>query len=83
MKQREGFFMVFVLIALAAIINLVFYRKKIYINTGSMAVVMTLGIINFGILHLPINHSLINTVGSGENPGKRKNMKRGWPDADC
>lgn len=54
--------MVFVLIALAAVINLVFYRKKINLNTGFMAVVMTLGIINFGVLHLSVNHSFITIV---------------------
>ncbi|RST72772.1 hypothetical protein D4T97_015245 [Siminovitchia acidinfaciens] len=54
--------MVFILFALAVILNLAFYRKKIYMNTGFMAVIMTLGIINFGVLHWPVNHSVINTM---------------------
>lgn len=54
--------MLFVIIALASFVNFVFNRKKIHVNTGSMAIIMALGIVNFGVLHLPVNHSFISNA---------------------
>jgi len=46
----------------AALFTAVLTYKRIQLQTGFMAVVMSLGIMNFGVLELPQNHSMWNST---------------------
>lgn len=50
------------IIVLAALFSLALAKRNIQLHTGFMAMVMTLGILNFGVLELPQNHSIFNEL---------------------
>ena len=52
--------MLIFIIALAALLSIVLAIRHVQLHTGFMAVVMTLGILNFGVLELPKYHSIFN-----------------------